>query len=172
MGAGRELKKLADHLWVNETVEMLCVGTYGRGQGLLTLTNTRLLFLFDGLVGGTSEDFPLDKISSIQWSKGMVMGTITIFASGNKAEVKNVNNDDGKAITDRVRAIISGQASAGLPQQSAPTPLSNQGPSSPPPPPPPGIPANWYPDPSGNRSILRYWDGARWTEHTAPNPNG
>ncbi len=28
-------------------------------------------------------------------------------------------------------------------------------------------PANWYPDPSDS-SLQRYWDGARWTEHTAP----
>jgi len=27
--------------------------------------------------------------------------------------------------------------------------------------------ADWYPDPSG-QARLRYWDGARWTEHTAP----
>lgn len=27
-------------------------------------------------------------------------------------------------------------------------------------------PANWYPDPSG-QTRLRYWDGARWTDHTA-----
>jgi uncharacterized RDD family membrane protein YckC len=27
-------------------------------------------------------------------------------------------------------------------------------------------PANWYPDPSG-RARLRYWDGSRWTDHTA-----
>lgn len=28
-------------------------------------------------------------------------------------------------------------------------------------------PANWYPDPS-DPTILRYWDGQRWTENTAP----
>lgn len=28
-------------------------------------------------------------------------------------------------------------------------------------------PADWYPDP-GNAALLRYWDGARWTDHTAP----
>jgi uncharacterized protein YxjI len=27
-------------------------------------------------------------------------------------------------------------------------------------------PANWYPDP-GRRNELRYWDGARWTEHVS-----
>lgn len=34
-------------------------------------------------------------------------------------------------------------------------------------PPPPLPPANWYPDPH-DAAYLRYWDGARWTEHTAP----
>jgi uncharacterized RDD family membrane protein YckC len=32
-----------------------------------------------------------------------------------------------------------------------------------------GIPASWYPDPSGNGG-LRYWDGAAWTPHVAPPP--
>ena len=39
-------------------------------------------------------------------------------------------------------------------------------PAPPAPPPPPMPPANWYPDPSGN-ARLRYWDGGRWTDHTA-----
>jgi len=29
-------------------------------------------------------------------------------------------------------------------------------------------PANWYPEP--NTSNLRWWDGAKWTDHRAPNP--
>lgn len=35
--------------------------------------------------------------------------------------------------------------------------------------PPPLPPAGWYPDPRYPQ-YLRYWDGAAWTEHTAPNP--
>ncbi|KUN39766.1 phospholipid scramblase-related protein [Streptomyces longwoodensis] len=27
-------------------------------------------------------------------------------------------------------------------------------------------PAGWYPDPHGAAKTLRYWDGARWTDHT------
>jgi uncharacterized protein YxjI len=29
-------------------------------------------------------------------------------------------------------------------------------------------PAGWYPDPHGAPQTLRYWDGAKWTEHTNP----
>lgn len=32
----------------------------------------------------------------------------------------------------------------------------------------PTHPAGWYPDPQGAPRLLRYWDGARWTEQTAP----
>jgi hypothetical protein len=81
-------------------------GTYGRGTGLLVQTDRRLLFLKEGMTKQT-EDFPLDKISSVQWSSGIVTGTITIFASGNKAEIKNVNKDGGKELTDHVRQRLS-----------------------------------------------------------------
>lgn len=171
IGVSRELKNLESHLWGAETVSMMCAGQYGRGQGLLVLTNTRLLFVFHGIMGQTTEDFPLDKISSIQWSAGVVMGTITIFASGNKAEISNVVKADGKAIVDRVRAILSGQApgpsAAPTSPTAAPTPVAAPAAPTPPPPPPPSVPADWYPD-ANNPALLRYWDGAQWTEHTAP----
>ncbi|GAA2890844.1 phospholipid scramblase-related protein [Streptomyces mexicanus] len=31
-------------------------------------------------------------------------------------------------------------------------------------------PAGWYPDPHAAAGTLRYWDGARWTEHTHADP--
>jgi uncharacterized protein (AIM24 family) len=31
-------------------------------------------------------------------------------------------------------------------------------------------PADWYPDPAGDATVLRYWDGNAWTEHTQPVP--
>ena len=33
-----------------------------------------------------------------------------------------------------------------------------------------GYPPNWYPDPSGPPGQLRWYDGARWTEHTQSAP--
>jgi hypothetical protein len=106
-GAGREMKRLVSHLWEGELVELMAAGTYGAGQGLVVLTDRRLLFVMDGLTRQTIEDFPMDKISSVQWSSGMVMGTLTIFASGNKADIEQVNKKDGKQIADAVRGRLA-----------------------------------------------------------------
>lgn len=107
MGSGKEIKRLIGYLWDDEQVERMTKGSYGVGTGLLVLTDRRLVFLKDGTMSKTSEDFPLEKISSVQWSSGLMLGTITIFASGNKAEIKNVNKDDGKEITDQIRHRLS-----------------------------------------------------------------
>ncbi len=106
-GGGREIKRLIEHLWEDETVEKMTTGQYGKGQGLIVLTDRRLVFIKDGRMSKTTEDFPLDKISSIQWSSRLALGTIIVFASGNKAEIKNVNKDDGKEMVDLLRGRLS-----------------------------------------------------------------
>lgn len=132
IGGGRELKKLVDHLWEGERVDLLVTGEYGGGMGLLTLTDRRLLFTKDGRMSSTSEDFPIERVSSVQWSSGMVSGKITIFASGNKAEVKAVEKNGGKALVDHVRDRISAGPTASAPppapadQPAAPTDDSEQ----------------------------------------------
>ncbi|QNG55307.1 PH domain-containing protein [Pseudonocardia petroleophila] len=142
VGAKREIRKLVEHLWEHETVDRMTAGFYGNGTGLIVLTDRRMFFLKDGWMSQKSEDFPLERISSIQWSSGVLLGTITVFASGNKAEIKNVNKVDGKEIVDLIRARLSGQA--GPPQ-------AGYGPPSGPPParhrqPPPGPPPTSDPD--------------------------
>jgi len=110
IGAGREIKKFTGYLWEDETVDLMAGGTYGSGQGLLALTDRRLLFLKDGVFSKTTEDFPMEKISSVQWSSGFGTGTLTVFASGNKAKIKNVQKDDGRQIADTIRERLSGKA--------------------------------------------------------------
>jgi Bacterial PH domain/Short C-terminal domain len=107
LGGGKEIKRLITHLWEGEHVERMTTGSYGTGIGLLVLTDRRLLFLKEGVFGKKTEDFAIEKISSVQWSSGLTAGTVTVFASGNKAEIKNVNKDDGKEITDLMRHRIS-----------------------------------------------------------------
>jgi hypothetical protein len=122
LGGGREIKRLIGHLWEDETVDQMTTGAYGKGIGLVVLTDRRLLFVQDGIMSKTSEDFPMEKISSVGWSSSMLAGTIVIFATGNKVEIKNVLKDDGKEIVDKIRHRISAPSEA---PPVAPTPLAS-----------------------------------------------
>ncbi|TDD54653.1 hypothetical protein E1286_05195 [Nonomuraea terrae] len=125
-GAKREIRRLVDYLWEGEVVHHLAGGTYGGGLGLVALTGHRLLFLRDGWVNKATEDFPLEKISSVQWRSGLTQGVLTVFASGNKAEIKQLLNPDGKSIADAIRNRLA--------------PVDNPS-SAPTPPPPPAAPS-------------------------------
>lgn len=120
VGAKRELRKLAEHLWEGETVHRITSGAYGNGIGIIVLTDRRLFFLKDGWVTATSEDFPFGRISSVQWTSGVITGSIIVFASGNKAEIKQVPKADGKDIVDLVRArLTDGTGAAAAPSTPA-----------------------------------------------------
>jgi hypothetical protein len=118
LGAGREIKRLPNYLWNGEVVHLMAAGQYGPGMGVVVLTDRRLLFLKDGMTRQATEDFPIDKIASVQWSAGMVLGSLTIFASGNKAEIEQMNKKDGKQIADAVRNRLSMR----MPQHLPPPP--------------------------------------------------
>ncbi|MFI1030750.1 SHOCT domain-containing protein [Streptomyces sp. NPDC020951] len=108
LGSKREIQRLPEVLWEGETVEMLATGLYGKGNGLVAMTSQRLIFLKHGVMSQQLEDFPYGRISSVQWSGGMLTGTLTVFASGNKAEIKQMPKDAGKALADALRARLSG----------------------------------------------------------------
>lgn len=128
LGANRELRKLAGHLWEGEKVSMLVSGTYGRGTGLLVLTDRRLLFTYEGWTNATTEDFAFDNITSVQWSSGMMLGTVTIFAAGVKAEIKNVDKGNGKQFVDQVRSFLATSKPAQQAATAPPTPAAGSDP--------------------------------------------
>ncbi|MEV6450933.1 PH domain-containing protein [Streptomyces anulatus] len=110
LGAKREIQRLPEVLWEGETVEMLATGIYGKGNGLLAMTSMRLIFLKHGVLSQQVEDFPYSKISSVQWSGGMLSGSLSVFTSGNKAEIKQIPKADGKALADKLRSYIAAGA--------------------------------------------------------------
>lgn len=104
----KEIKELPSILWYDENVENIIQGTYNNGNGILVATNRRLVFVDKGLLFGLKvEDFPYDKISSIQYETGILMGKLTIFTSGNKAIIDNVIKIKVRVFGDFVRAKIS-----------------------------------------------------------------
>ena len=90
--ARREIKELPNVLWDDERVKGAVQGRYGRGQGLLVATDRRLVFLDKKLIGDRVrvEDFPYDKVSSIQYQLKFISAEVTIFTSGNRAEITDI----------------------------------------------------------------------------------
>ncbi|OTG64370.1 hypothetical protein B9T25_13090 [Acinetobacter sp. ANC 4470] len=103
----KEIKELPAILWDNEIVEGMITGTYNNGMGALFATNKRLIFVDKGLLFGLKvEDFPLDKITSIQYETGLIFGKITIFASGNKAVIKDTEKNLTRNFSEIIRVKI------------------------------------------------------------------
>lgn len=104
----KEIIALPSILWEDEKLEKIVQGMYTNKLGILVATNKRLVFIDKGLIYGLRvEDFPYDKISSIQFKTGLMFGKITIYTSGNKAEIEQVYKDQTKSFCDYVRARIS-----------------------------------------------------------------
>ena len=116
----REINELPDILWENESVENLIQGMYNNGNGILVATNKRLVFIDKGLVFGLKvEDFPYDKISSIQYSTGLLLGKLTIFTSGNKAVIDYVDKQRVRIFGDFVRNKISSKDTVETPSNQS-----------------------------------------------------
>ena len=120
----KEIKELPNILWSDEVVENVIQGTYNNGNGILVATNKRLVFVDKGLVFGLKvEDFPYDKVSSIQYETGLVFGSLTIFTTGNKAIITNVLKGKVRIFSDWVRARITKSKESAI-VQSSPNPTS------------------------------------------------
>lgn len=104
----RELKKLPELLGDQEDVVNLARGEYDGKEGLIVTTDRRIMFVEQGMIRSNLEDFPYDKIASVKSETGMRSGKLTIFASGNKAELKDIHPKARVTeIGDYVRVRIS-----------------------------------------------------------------
>lgn len=112
--ARKEVNELPSILWENEMPEAIVKGFYDGGVGILVCTNKRLIFINKGVFSLKVEDFPLTNVSSIQYETGMLFGKITIFASGNRADIEQIDKKRTRIFAEYARSKISG----GSPQQS------------------------------------------------------
>lgn len=120
----KELKELPNILWEDELPEKVVQGFYKNGNGILVCTNSRLIFINKGLMSLKVEDFPLKNISSIQYETGILMGKITIFASGNRADIGNIEKAYVRNFAEYVRAKISDSNKSSEPSQPT-QPMTN-----------------------------------------------
>ena len=125
MGGKRELKNLADHLHDGETVRFIAQGTYEDKQGIVALTDLRLVFLFHGIIGQAKEDFPLKLISSVQTKSGFATGEIKVHVSGNNAVISGILKNDLEPLANAVRQGMAeqhAQAATSQPQAASAAP--------------------------------------------------
>ena len=104
----KEINELPSILAINEEVDNIIQGTYNNGNGILISTNRRLIFIDKGVLYGLKvEDFPLDKITSIQYETGLLLGKVKIFTSGNIASIENVEKTSSRKFAEFVRDKLS-----------------------------------------------------------------
>ena len=120
----KEVKELPHILWEDEHLEKIVEGWYNNGTGILVASNKRLIFIDKGLIYGLRvEDFPYDKITSIQYKTGLLLGEITIFASGNNATIQSILKGMVKPFAEYARARITHKTEhASAPPTSSPAP--------------------------------------------------
>lgn len=125
--ARREINELPNILWDGEHKRAALQGLYGGGQELLLATDRRLIFVDKKMIGNRVkvEDFPYDKVSSIQYQTKMLTAVVTIFASDNEAEVEQIiPKHQARAFCESARAwMTEGPKEPPAPEASSvPTP--------------------------------------------------
>ena len=113
-----EVKELPQILQQDETVLNIIAGVYKNGFGLLIVTQKRLIFIDKGLIYGlVVEDFPLKKITSIQYETGLLTGKIKINTSNNSATIDQTDKESAKSFCSFARIEIDKAESNNEPKQ-------------------------------------------------------
>ncbi|MCK5643725.1 MAG: PH domain-containing protein [Gammaproteobacteria bacterium] len=91
---------------VSGAVDGKILGKKGKLNGVLVLTSNRVLFYYKKMIGGyQSEEYPLNRISSINFNSGLLGSSIKIHASGNDLEMGWIPKDEG--VEDFVKHVKS-----------------------------------------------------------------
>jgi hypothetical protein len=109
----REALALTDYVHLDERVIELAQGVYDKHQGMLVLTTRRLFFFDKTLMSAKVEEFDLNAIGSLAFSKQLGGESIDIAISGRSATISQVAH--GRAETFH-RGVPSGafRASSGV----------------------------------------------------------
>lgn len=90
-GTKKEIKELPDLLYKEETIEYLTSGTLNGNTWLVVCTNKRILFVNTGLLFGCKQlEIPLEKVNSVETTKGLLFGKIRIWDGASSMVIDNV----------------------------------------------------------------------------------
>lgn len=103
-GTKKEIRTLPDILSDDETIKYATSGFLEANTVLMVCTNIRILFLDKGLVYGVkSTEIPLDMVNSVNYSKKIVVGNISIVNGAKTTLIEQVNKDTAPKMVDAIK---------------------------------------------------------------------
>ena len=111
-----EFRMLPDVLQVGETPKCIITGMYNNRSGMLVATDRRLVFLDKQMFGVMeTETILYEALSAVQWSTGVLMGSVTLHAHGKSNKVTNVQKAYVRYFANYIETrIMGGDAEAVL----------------------------------------------------------
>lgn len=88
---------------------MMGKGDDKQRNGALIVTNERVVFYLKGMMSEVCESIPLDRITSVSFSKSMAKSELTIHAPGNELEFKSLEADATASIREVLDRVVAGE---------------------------------------------------------------
>ena len=93
-GTKKEIAHLPEILHDDEKILALTSGFLNGNTWLITLTQSRIIFLDKGMLYGLKQvETPLDKINSVEHKTGLIFGEFAIWDGASKMIIKNIQKD-------------------------------------------------------------------------------
>ena len=106
-GTRKELNELPNILSDDEDVHAITSGYASGNTWLMVATNKRVLLIDKGMLYGVrTVDIALNKINSISYSKGLVLGKIAITDGAITRVIENISNVTIQFFTDVVKELM------------------------------------------------------------------
>lgn len=103
-----EYKMLPDVLQAGEDPKCIITGRYNNRNGMLVATDRRLVFLDKQMFGAMeTETILYSALSAVEWSTGVMMGSVTLHAHGKANKVTNVEKARHLSATLRTMLRLS-----------------------------------------------------------------
>lgn len=102
-GTKKEVKELPNIIHDDELITYATSGFWKGNTWLIVSTNKRILFLDKGMFFGLKQiEIPINKINSIGFKKGLILGEIEIWDGASKMKIENVSKDTLSPFVDAV----------------------------------------------------------------------
>ena len=98
------------HLWATGWIgNMMGKGDDKQRNGALIVTNERVVFYLKGMMSEVCESIPLNRITSVSFSKTMAKSELTVHAPGNELEFKSLEAGATAAIREALDRVVAGE---------------------------------------------------------------